>query len=52
MVTGNEEGGGVTMIALMITLDDDITMMVIQDYSDAIALITLGIKRRLSGYRQ
>ena len=52
MVTGNEEGGGVMMMAMMITLDDDITIMVILDYSDAIALITVGIKRRLSGYGQ
>ena len=52
MVTGNEEGGGVTMMAMMITLDDDITMMVIIDYSDAIALMTVVIKRRLSGYGQ
>ena len=52
MVTGNEEGGGVKVMALMITLDDDITMMVIIDYSGAIALITVGIKRRLSGYGQ
>ena len=52
MVTGNEEGGGAKMMAMMITSDDDITMMVIQDYSDTIALITVGIKRRLSGYGQ
>ena len=52
MVTGNEEGGGVKVVALMITLDDDITIMVILDYSDTIALMTVGIKRRLSGYGQ
>ena len=52
MVTVNEEGGGVIMMAMMITLDDDITMMVIQDYSDTIALMTVVIKRLLSGYRQ
>ena len=53
MVKGTEEGGGVKVMALMITLDDDITIMVIIDYSDTIALMTVvGIKRRFSGYGQ
>ena len=39
-------------MALMITLDDDITIMVIIDYSDTIALMTVVIKRCLSGYGQ